>query len=81
MCKRHETCDTLPVGVGACEETCLLRETNLDFTAGKTCGDRFVEFVSCLAQASCDDLGAMSSAGSTPPSCAEAESALNAACS
>jgi hypothetical protein len=76
MCKHQETCNVLAGSVGACEEMCLLRQANLDVTAGKACGDRFVEFVKCLAQASCEDLGT-----GMPASCAAAERALSEACS
>lgn len=77
MCARQESCGSSPVSAGACEEMCLLREMNSDISGGEDCGDRFLEFASCLAEASCEDL----ETGTTPASCAAAEQALNEACS
>jgi hypothetical protein len=80
MCERQKTCSTLAGSQGACEEGCLLHQANLDYSGGTTCGDRFIDFVKCLAQASCDDLGTLSTMGSTPQSCTSAEAAMNKAC-
>jgi hypothetical protein len=77
MCARQESCGSLPASVGACEEMCLLREMNSDLSGGEDCGERFLEFATCLSEASCEEL----ETGATPESCAAVEQALNEACS
>ncbi len=80
VCQAYEDCALLGVSKASCEERCTLQVTTLDFRAGATCTDAFLDLRACAAGASCEALFEWAENGTAPASCTAQGDALESAC-
>jgi hypothetical protein len=80
LCKRYQTCDALDISLGACEEQCILQGTDLANASGDACGDAFLTFMACSADAECAEVRELASDQIAPRACEPQLTAMEQAC-
>ncbi|MFT3926756.1 MAG: hypothetical protein QM778_29695 [Myxococcales bacterium] len=79
LCARYDACGASMVSVPACEEKCILQVSSYHATSGG-CGDAFLTFIGCGAQASCGEVKDLAATSTSPAACDEKLTAMEKAC-
>jgi hypothetical protein len=79
MCARYDACGAAQVNTAACEERCILENGSYRDTSA-ACGDAFLAFLGCSAQAECAEVQELAASGLAPVACNDALAAMEQAC-
>jgi len=79
LCARYAACDASMVSTAACEEKCILQLTSYHAT-NQACGDAFLTFIGCGAQAECPEVKELAASSTSPAACDHALAQMESAC-
>lgn len=79
LCERYVECDASEVSQAACEESCTLQATSFQDDSAP-CGEAFLAFIGCGAQANCGEAQALASDSLAPVACNDELASVEATC-